>query len=665
MLARALTAVLAALVLVPAAGAAPAAPQNLRGFLLKANEPESATRTFARTPSFAWNPVRGASRYEFQLSSSRRFSENAVIWESETLASPLTTVPVTLPWTTGAPYSYYVRVRALVGGDATPWSERYGFRLRAPEPPNSLSSGANPTPGMIRWTPVEGATAYEVTFLYALGNGESKKIKTATTAADLREYYTFHNDLASSQMLDGTPLSHVKWRVRAVRELEGKPMNDVPAVSYGRSSTTFTTIEPPLPTTPIALRNAVSRSGSSDIVSGIGSVGAAHELVPGFWWTGSRSLNGLRGACPADIEALGVTCPLYHVYVYSDEDCVNRVHSSDLVGSPAYVPRMTGVLNLPSSPTKLAETAGLLLGDAASEGKVFDAHGERVYAAGTDPRLPAEPVATALPGTAPDRRTGLWDTDPDDGRYYWTAVPAVPRVTPENTVEYYDVEFGEDMCEAGQGGVFRKTSEPVIERANGVPFASGMSTGGQIVGAASDRPRFFGRVLVAWKPAPGATKYQVQWSKKASPFRPVGGATTPSTATLVDPAPGVWYYRVRGLDDNRSDGRQRLAERRHGDVQLRRTDRQDDARVLGDHDAGKRVLPPRKRRPQPYLWYRGPAVFSRRRQRHAPDELRRQLRRRARSQRRPRHGRRGRRQQRQSERSRPATRRRQPAPHHR
>ena len=546
MLARALTAVLAALVLVPAASAAPAAPQNLRAFVLRANEAEDPTRTYARTPSFAWNPVRGASRYEFQISSSRRFSENAVLWENEQLVSPLTTIPVTLPWTTGAPYSYYVRVRAHIGGNATPWSERYGFRLRAPEPPQSLSGGANPTPGMVRWTPVEGATAYEVTFLYALGNGESKKIKTATTAADLREHYTFHNDLANIEMLDGTPGNQVKWRVRAMRELEGKPMNDLPSVSYGRSSTTFTTVEPQLAETPIQLRTAVSRSGASDVVSGIGNVGgSAHELVPGFWWTGSRSLDGQRGGCPL----LPVTCPLFHVYVYSDEDCVNRVHTSDLVGSPAYVPRLSGVLALPGTPAKLQEAAGLLLGDGATEGKVFDAHSEQVSAAGTDPNLPAaDAPGDAASGKKVDRRTGLWDTDSDDGRYYWTAVPAVPRITPEDTVEYHDVEFGEDMCQAGQIGIFRKTSEPVIERTNGVPFLSGMTTTGRIAGASNDRPRFFGRVAVAWKPAPGATRYQVQWSKKAVPFRPVGGLTTPSTAALINPDPGVWHYRVRGLD---------------------------------------------------------------------------------------------------------------------
>jgi len=45
--------------------AAVSAPTGLHGFLLRADEP--ATTTFHRTPSFAWNPVPGARKYQFQL----------------------------------------------------------------------------------------------------------------------------------------------------------------------------------------------------------------------------------------------------------------------------------------------------------------------------------------------------------------------------------------------------------------------------------------------------------------------------------------------------------------------------------------------------------------------------------------------------------------------
>ena len=539
---RCFVALLIALVLAPTAQAQVAAPQNLHAFLLRATEPEDPTRTYPRTPSFAWDPVRGAIAYEFQVSTSRTFSENAIVWETEMLKTPVTAIPLTLPWTAGSPNSLYARVRAVVIGDeAGPWSARYGFRLRAPGAPASLSSGANPLPGMIRWTPVEGATAYEVTLLFDLSRGVVKKIKTATTAADLREVYAFHNDLASLGIED------VHWRVRAMRELEGKPMNNLPVVSYGPWSAEFVTMEPPLGSSPVTLTAAISRSRSSDLVSTIANVGPEpHELFPGFAWSGRYGLNG-AGDCPSDVASLGVTCPLYHVYVYTDEDCVNRVHSSDLIGSPAYVPRLTGALGLPADPADLALAAGLYLADG-DEGAVFDAGGQKVYAAGTDPNLPKDAEEDLPKDARPDRRSGIWDNDWPDSRYYWTVVPAIPYITPDAKVEYRDVEFSESMCTAGRVGMFGKTSAPAIERSNGVPFASGLTSTGEVRGASSDRPAFFGRALVAWKPAPGATKYQVQWSRKAQPFRAVGVVTTPSTSTLLNLPDGVWHYRVRGID---------------------------------------------------------------------------------------------------------------------
>src|SRR4249919_1677858 len=60
--------------------ATPAAPKGLHGFLLRPNE--SVAHTFPRTPAFAWNPVHGATCYEFELGTSRSFEENTVVWSN-------------------------------------------------------------------------------------------------------------------------------------------------------------------------------------------------------------------------------------------------------------------------------------------------------------------------------------------------------------------------------------------------------------------------------------------------------------------------------------------------------------------------------------------------------------------------------------------------------
>lgn len=558
MAARLLALIVAALVLAPAAAAADA-PKNLHGFLLRADEAERPTHVFPRTPAFGWDPVPGARRYEFQLSTSKRFTENAIVWSNEDIGAPLTTVPITLPWISGARYAWYARVRAVVAGEETAWSRPYGFNMRAGRAPRSLSSTVpNPIPGMIRWTPVEGATAYEVLFLWEQSQGKAKKIVTATTAADLREVYTFHN---------GRDWANVTyWRVRAVREVAGTPQNNIPVVSYGPWSPRLRTVEPELGTGEIALRGTISRSRpGSDVLSAdaSGAPGPGpHELAPGFWWSGTTTpAPELLGACTdPDVVDLGVTCPLYRVYVYSDADCVNPVHVSDLVGSPAYVPRQSGSLDLPATETELKTALGLWLGDG-EEVNTFAADGSTPVPSGLEAAEgttasaaeeateEGEATETAEAGeeSGSARKNGLWDADWPTGRYYWTAVPTIVRLDLDK-VTYHEVTFGQDMCTAGTALPFGKTSAPVTEKHSGVPFVSGLTPGGALAAATTANPGFFDRVLVSWKPAPGAGSYQLQWSKKKYPWRTAGTVETVSTSAVLDLPIGKWHYRVRGLD---------------------------------------------------------------------------------------------------------------------
>ena len=70
------------LALAPASEAATpvrgAAPAHLHGFLLRADEP--VEDSFSRTPSFAWNPVAGAVRYQFQLATSSTFRDSGLVF---------------------------------------------------------------------------------------------------------------------------------------------------------------------------------------------------------------------------------------------------------------------------------------------------------------------------------------------------------------------------------------------------------------------------------------------------------------------------------------------------------------------------------------------------------------------------------------------------------
>jgi hypothetical protein len=415
-----------------AQSAALAAPQDVRGFLLRADEPSADT--FTRTPSFAWKPVSGANRYEFQLSTSRTFASGALLARKSTTA-PAMSLTTALPWISGTPYSLYARARGIApDGAPGPWSTSFGFNMRWTSMPTPRSAPA----GLIRWTTVDGANAYEVWFLDV-----NKIIKTQTDVADEREYYTFHQDPAWT----GT----VHWRIRAVRSLyglnSGATRIGLPATSYGPWSPTYTSTNTPMVYGPIQQVETISDT----IYTGAPPYDKdAHHLMPAFVYNG-------------DVGSDGTSNELYRVYVSTDRDCVNIVFKGAVVGGPAYAPRWNGTLSLPRDVGALnaARTKYVDSGDegltamadytavTANEAKLNadagaitsgedDSPSNGDTGGGPDTAAPTAPPAgtTAAPpkvsfpaaslavdpadiGPAVD----LWDTDWPTGRYFWTVVP--------------------------------------------------------------------------------------------------------------------------------------------------------------------------------------------------------------------------------------------------
>ena len=408
------------------------APTGLHAFLLRVDEPRSDS--FARTPAFAWNPVSGALRYEFQLSTSNAFRDNGIVYSDTSLTSPVASPALTLPWITGSPHSLFARVRAVLADTTTPWSNSFGFDMRPASVPAPVAS----YPGLLRWTPTDGATGYQVWFVDL-----PKIIVTMTNVADLREFYTLHQ--AASW------ISQVRWRIRALRSDFNGRANGLPAVGYGPWSPVYNSVNPPFAVGPLGPAATVS-----DIVSTGARSAPAHRLMPAFVYRGNASLGGIAHE-------------LYRVHVYTDRGCVNRVYSGAIVGSPAYAPRYSGPLALPSTGAGLAAARAGYLPDGA-EGTSFSADFGAVIA---NESLPAVTPTTGLPGTpttpapaapapgtpaAPGTPTppggsgsaaapasgtielvkatgtfgppvSLWDTDwSRGGGYYWTVVPVEAKI---------------------------------------------------------------------------------------------------------------------------------------------------------------------------------------------------------------------------------------------
>jgi hypothetical protein len=410
--------------LVVAPGASPAvkppkliAPAGLRAFLLRSDE--LPAHEFPRTPSFAWTPVKGAQRYEFTLSTTSLSAGSGLVWDDSTLTSPAAAVRIALPWITGNPYSLYARVRAIaVNGKVGPWTQPYGFSIRWPNVPVQLTAPA----GLIRWSPVDGATSYQVWYVNSDISGRSKIFSTTTNVADEREYYMFHQT--------DPFISTVGWRVRAVRATYGAAVNGLPAVSYGPWSNIYWSYNPHLTSNGSDPRGMLIPTGTISDIATTPLAPAAHGLMPAFTFDGNQNLNHS-------------VSELFRVYVFTDRDCVNLVFKSAIIGGPAYAPRSSGPLALPRDESQTDAARTTFLPDGA-EGTSFTNDGRAITSTESDKPSVFTPQTSAVtassggtasttptaadPNAFPATLTGsgapidLWDTNWPTGEYYWTVV---------------------------------------------------------------------------------------------------------------------------------------------------------------------------------------------------------------------------------------------------
>lgn len=539
-------------------------PQGLKAFLLRTDEP--VKHEFNRTPSFAWLPVRGAMRYEFELATSKSFTESSIVWSNAndefvapttTTTAPATTTPtaetaaaklaklyanlrsptvsidLALPWITGSPYALYAHVRAITNKGPTSWSTPYGLNIRWSSVPENRPS---PHPGLIRWSPVEGATAYQV-WLY----GAKSTFMTTTNVADTRDLYTFRR--TNPSLTDGL----IKFRVRAQRALYGEAVSGLPATTWGPWSDELKVA--PRSLSPGTLRGVATVSE----VESNSSLGLAHALSPAFVFAGdSGGPLDYNGGAPAE---------LFRVYVATDKDCVNIVYRGAIVGSPAYAPRTTGPLALPVNSLTITAARGSTLA-YGSEGKALMVDGTvsvtNEEAAATTPATTGSTggAAGAAPATTPAAKVDLPDTAWPTGGYYWTVVPVIAEAIPTLVapapgasvpIQYRETELPQDACQRGRVMRFGKATPPVVTSSSR-PFASGLSPKGRLTSAVRTTPSFYGTPLVAWEPVLAAREYEIQWSKSANPWRPLGSLLTGATSSLLPLEPGSWYYRVRGYN---------------------------------------------------------------------------------------------------------------------
>jgi len=227
--------------------------------------------------------------------------------------------------------------------------------------------------------------------------------------------------------------------------------------------------------------------------------------------------------------------------------------------------RTTGALALPGTQEELDKIRGVppavgkyVVGDGKQANafsvdravvreneSLKDAGGDTTGGSGATPPSDedkAEAAALSPPLVDP------WDNGWPEHRYYYTVVPVgIFDFDGDGKLEYWDTELPQDVCAAGRVFTFGKVSEAVVATSGAAPFVSGMSTSGRLFTATRTRPAVYGAPLVAWKPALGADRYEVQWSRKAYPWKKMGSIETPATSMNLPLTTGRWYYRVRGI----------------------------------------------------------------------------------------------------------------------
>ena len=194
----------------------PGAPTGLRAFLLRADEP--ILHEFSRTPSYSWSPVaEHGGRYQFELASSRTFQDSTLVFKDDNVPFPAETISRQLPWVTGDPYALWAHVRWISSDSqrATPWSVPFGINMQWPTVPTQL-----PAPeGLIRWTPVDGATSYEVLYTDFV---PAVSFQTTTNVADERELLRRSTPRSDTARFTGGSVPCAIW-ARAVRQTGCRP----------------------------------------------------------------------------------------------------------------------------------------------------------------------------------------------------------------------------------------------------------------------------------------------------------------------------------------------------------------------------------------------------------------------------------------------------------
>ena len=237
-----------------------------------------ARDTFSRTPSFAWQPVAGATATSSSSPAPARSASGALAGRRKTTRD--TRRRRSPSRFRGSPARRTPCTRASVHSRRTA-RRRRGASLRLQHALDEPADAARARTGLIRWTPVDGATAYQVWYLdpdKIVQDADERRRRARVLHVPPGPVVDRHRALAHPC----DPRAVRRRRERAARRLV-RPVE--PASTRRRTR-----------------RSRAARStGPSETISDTISTAAApaaHHVMPAFSFSGNTGLNGTRRALP-------------------------------------------------------------------------------------------------------------------------------------------------------------------------------------------------------------------------------------------------------------------------------------------------------------------------------------------------------------------------------
>ncbi len=507
--------------------------------------------------NFSWTPIAGASSYELQVATNPAYANDSIILDATGLLGNSYTPTSFLPNHT----TLYWRVRALdANKDAGSWNtgEEFTESFDTATPSilnlhvvdqngNTVDGDTNDDNPIVRWSPVPGASAYNVTLVPWISgsgcnfNGSTHTISTSVTAwtpwgtDDLNtwesseyQWPSIADDAsAEMQVTSGSSYCIDVIAYRSASPLAGSTIESAPTVIGSLTAPAFT-YEKYVPAGTLTSPTTVDYSpGIVQPAAGAGALsqGSTITTTPLFEWQPVADADG------------------YYIVIAND---ASFDPNSILFGGytnttswapPRPIPDQTGAFWWEVLPVNAAQAP---FGTGSAQDGTYD---PQHFNKSSAPPAPVSPVGGA---NVPTQPTFSWRSAQGAVSYTLQISTDPTFANPIQNVTTDSTEYtSSSTLPAGKTLYWRVRANDVAYNLNWSPTET-FTHNVPAPTSPTSRPRVGATVpLMSWKPVTGATGYNVEVTSGQSSYTIY--VTTPFMTPTELPDPGISTWHVQAV----------------------------------------------------------------------------------------------------------------------